>query len=99
MGAKEPTELTGLECTLGEALITEELAEGMSELKGKMRIVLEGGLRLYREEDVFEDVLRFKGRPARGGCICGCICGCGCRCGSGCLVGVPAVAVGTTREV
>lgn len=81
--------VTALEDTLGEAVGIE----GLLGVKGKRRIVLEEGLGPYGMKDVFDEVLRFKRGPARGGCNCGCICA------SGCLVTGSAVAVGTTREV
>lgn len=82
---------TALEGTLGEAVGSEGSAEGLLEVNGEIGIGLEEG---YSKEDAFDEGLRFKRGPAKGGWICGY------RCGSGCLVaGGSAVAVGTTREV
>lgn len=82
---------------VGVVKVLEESAEGLLEVEGKRRIVLEEGLGLYDKEDTFDGVLRFKMGSARDGCSWGC--NCGCRCGSGCLVDGSTVAVGTAREV
>ena len=56
---------------------TNELGE-VVELEGTLD---ELPLRLYSEDDVFDETLRLNGELSGEGIPCGCSCGCGLMCG------------------